>query len=601
MRLTVKLLVNITRLLAFICFFSSSAYLHAAPKNAVAMYGEPKYSEGFSHFEYANPQAPKGGQLRMHTIGSFDSFNSFVARGQAAIGTRYLYDTLTVASQDEPFTQYGLLAETIDIAADRSSVTYTLRQQARFADGQPVTAEDVKFTFELLLEEGSPFYAFYYEDVESVEVLDKRTVKFSLQPGDNRELALIIGQLPVLPKHFWQDKDFTRSGLTPPLGSGPYHIKEFDAGKRVTYARRDDYWGKDLAVNKGHYNFDEIRFIYFLDDTVSLEAFKGGHYDVRIENVASNWANAYEGPALRRGDIHLDTIKHRLPAGMQGFAYNLRRDLFQDPVLRKALSYAFDFEWTNKNLFHGQYRRTHSFFENSELAAQGLPSTAELALLNPLKEQLPKEVFTTAYAPPSSDGSGRPRENLLAAQNMLKEAGYTLKGKQLFNPSGQPVTFEILLNSAAWDRITLPFVRNLKMLGVEANVRRIDVSQYEERLRQFDFDMVVQVFPQSNSPGNEQRDFWHSSAADRNDSRNIIGIKNPAIDKLVEAVIRAQDRDALIASTRALDRALQWNHYVIPNWYLDRYRVARWQHIKFPDRHADYGLALDTWWSDKEK
>lgn len=601
MRLTVKLLVNITRLLAFICFFSSSAYLHAAPKNAVAMYGEPKYSKGFSHFEYANPQAPKGGQLRMHTIGSFDSFNSFVARGQAAIGTRYLYDTLTVASQDEPFTQYGLLAETIDIAADRSSVTYTLRQQARFADGQPVTAEDVKFTFELLLEEGSPFYAFYYEDVESVEVLDKRTVKFSLQPGDNRELALIIGQLPVLPKHFWQDKDFTRSGLTPPLGSGPYHIKEFDAGKRVTYARRDDYWGKDLAVNKGHYNFDEIRFIYFLDDTVSLEAFKGGHYDVRIENVASNWANAYEGPALRRGDIHLDTIKHRLPAGMQGFAYNLRRDLFQDPVLRKALSYAFDFEWTNKNLFHGQYRRTHSFFENSELAAQGLPSTAELALLNPLKEQLPKEVFTTAYAPPSSDGSGRPRENLLAAQNMLKEAGYTLKGKQLFNPSGQPVTFEILLNSAAWDRITLPFVRNLKMLGVEANVRRIDVSQYEERLRQFDFDMVVQVFPQSNSPGNEQRDFWHSSAADRNDSRNIIGIKNPAIDKLVEAVIRAQDRDALIASTRALDRALQWNHYVIPNWYLDRYRVARWQHIKFPDRHADYGLALDTWWSDKEK
>lgn len=596
-----KLLVNITRLLAFICFFSSSAYLHAAPQNAVAMYGEPKYSEGFSHFEYANPQAPKGGQLRMHTIGSFDSFNSFVARGQAAIGTRYLYDTLTVASQDEPFTQYGLLAETIDIAADRSSVTYTLRQQARFADGQPVTAEDVKFTFELLLEEGSPFYAFYYEDVESVEVLDKRTVKFSLQPGDNRELALIIGQLPVLPKHFWQDKDFTRSGLTPPLGSGPYHIKEFDAGKRVTYARRDDYWGKDLAVNKGHYNFDEIRFIYFLDDTVSLEAFKGGHYDVRIENVASNWANAYEGPALRRGDIHLDTIKHRLPAGMQGFAYNLRRDLFQDPVLRKALSYAFDFEWTNKNLFHGQYRRTHSFFENSELAAQGLPSTAELALLNPLKEQLPKEVFTTAYAPPSSDGSGRPRENLLAAQNMLKEAGYTLKGKQLFNPSGQPVTFEILLNSAAWDRITLPFVRNLKMLGVEANVRRIDVSQYEERLRQFDFDMVVQVFPQSNSPGNEQRDFWHSSAADRNDSRNIIGIKNPAIDKLVEAVIRAQDRDALIASTRALDRALQWNHYVIPNWYLDRYRVARWQHIKFPDRHADYGLALDTWWSDKEK
>lgn len=595
------LLPTLSRILCLGLLLSTTALASAQQLNAVAMYGEPKYSETFQHFDYANPAAPKGGALRMHTLGSFDSFNSFVARGQAAVGTSYVYDTLTVASKDEPFTQYGLLAERIDIAKDRNSVTYTLRKEATFADGEPVTAHDVVFTFELLMEKGSPFYAFYYADVESVKALDEHTVTFALTPGDNRELALILGQLPVLPQHFWQDKDFSRSGLTVPLGSGPYRIKEFDAGKRVTYERRDDYWAKELAVNKGHYNFDEIRFTYFLDDTVALEAFKGGRYDVRIENVASNWANGYEGPALRRGDIHLDSIQHHLPAGMQGFAYNLRRDLFQDPVLRKALAYAFDFEWTNKNLFHGQYRRTRSFFQNSDLAAEGLPSDAELALLNPLKEQLPQEVFTHAYAPPRSDGSGRPRENLLRAQTLLKEAGYTLQGKTLTTPGGKPVRFEILLDSPAWDRITLPFIRNLKMLGVEANARRIDSSQYEERLRRFDFDMVVQVFPQSNSPGNEQRDFWHSSAADRPDSRNIIGINNPAIDSLVQAVIRAQSREALIASTRALDRALQWNYYVIPNWHLDQYRVARWQHIQYPAQHADYGLALDTWWDGKEK
>lgn len=571
----------------------------AHAEHAIAMYGEPKYSADFSHYDYANPNAPKGGQLRMHVVGTFDSFNPFVARGSSASGTRYLYDTLTVGSLDEPFTQYGLLAESIDIPADRSSVTYTLRQEARFADGKPVTAEDVVFTFQLLIDQGSPFYAFYYADVDDVEALDTHRVKFTLKPGDNRELALIIGQLPVFPKHYWENKDFARSGLNPPLGSGPYQIESFDAGKHVTYQRREDYWGKDLPVNKGHYNFDKIRYTYFLDDTVALEAFKGGRYDLRIENVASQWANGYEGPALRAEKIKLESITHSLPTGMQAFAFNLRHPLFQDKVLREAMAYAFDFEWANKHLFHSQYRRTRSFFENSELASTGLPSEAELALLNPLKGQLPAEVFTQSYAPPSTDGSGRPRENLLTAQKMLREHGYTLKDKQLYNPDGAPVKFEILLNSPAWERIVLPFAKNLQTLGIQATARRIDSSQYEERLRHFDFDVVVQVFPQSNSPGNEQRDFWHSSAADKPDARNIIGIQNPAIDALVDAVIRAQDRDSLIASTRALDRALQWNHYVIPNWHLNQFRIARWEHIKHPDTHASYGLALDTWWADK--
>lgn len=573
--------------------------LLAQADHAVAMYGEPKYPADFTHFEYANPNAPKQGRLRMHVVGTFDSFNPFVARGSAAVGTGYLFDTLTTASRDEPFSQYGLLAEDIEIPEDRSSVTYTLRKEARFADGQPVTADDVVFTFHLLIEEGSPFYAFYYEDVEKVEALSEHKVKFTLKPGDNRELALILGQLPVFPKHYWKDKDFQRSGLTPPLGSGPYKIKSFDAGKQVTYERREDYWGKDLPVNRGHYNFDEIRYTYFLDDTVALEAFKGGRYDVRVETVASQWARGYEGPALRRGDIKLDTFTHSLPTGMQAFAFNLRRSLFQDATLRQAMAYAFDFEWANKNLFHNQYKRTRSYFENSELAAQGLPSEAELALLNPLKDQLPPEVFTKVYEPPSTDGSGRPRENLLTAQRMLREAGYTLKDKQLYTPDGKPVRFEIIIDSPAWERIVLPFARNLRMLGIHAQARRLDSSQYEERLRHFDFDMVVQVFPQSNSPGNEQRDFWHSSAADKPDSRNIIGIKNPAIDALVDAVIRAKDRDSLIASTRALDRALQWNHYVIPNWHLNQFRIARWSHIKHPSTHAEYGMALDTWWSER--
>lgn len=592
-----KLKQLFSRCLALGTLLLSPTLAHA--DHAVAMYGEPKYSADFSHFEYANPKAPKGGKLRMHVVGTFDSFNPFVARGSAAVGTGYLYDTLTVASKDEPFTQYGLLAEDIDIAEDRSSVTYTLRKEAQFADGKPVTAEDVVFTFNLLINEGSPFYAFYYEDVDKVEALSQHKVKFTFKPGDNRELALIIGQLPVFPQHFWEDKDFARSGLTQPMGSGPYQIKSFDAGKRVTYERRKDYWAKDLAVNKGHYNVDEIRYTYFLDDTVALEAFKGGRYDLRVENVASQWANGYEGPALRAGKIKLDSITHSLPTGMQAFAFNLRRELFQDKVLRHAMAYAFDFEWANKHLFHGQYKRTRSFFENSELASEGLPSQAELALLTPLKDQLPEEVFTQSYAPPHTDGSGRPRENLLTAQKMLRDAGYELKNKQLYTPDGQPVRFEILLDSPAWERIVLPFAKNLQVLGIQAKARRIDSSQYEERLRHFDFDMVVQVFPQSNSPGNEQRDFWHSSAADKPDARNIIGIKNPAIDTLVNAVIRAKDRDSLIASTRALDRALQWNHYVIPNWHLNQFRIAHWAHIKYPAKHADYGLALDTWWSEE--
>lgn len=588
-------------LIAILFSLCATGALAAPQHHAVAMHGSPKYAADFAHFDYVNPDAPKGGVLRRHVIGSFDSFNPFIPRGTAAAGIGYLYDSLTTASQDEPFTQYGLLAHRIEMPEDRSWVIYHLRKEARFADGEPVTAADVVFTFETLIEKGSPFYSYYYGDIEQVEALDTHRVKFTFKPGDNRELALIVGQLQILPAHYWQERDFSRGTLEAPLGSGPYRVASFDAGKRVVYERREDYWGKDLPVNRGLYNFDRITFEYFLDDTVALEAFKAGRYDLRVENVASNWATGYQGPALNRGDIVLETFAHSLPTGMQGFVYNLRRPLFQDRTLRKALAYALDFEWTNQNVFHGQYRRTRSYFQNSELAATGLPSDAELKLLEPLREQLPEEVFTQAYQPPASDGSGRPRENLLRAQTLLREAGYTVRDSQLYTPDGQPVRFEILLDAPVWERIAVPFARNLQAIGVRAEVRRVDQPQYIERQRNFNFDMTVNVFPQSNSPGNEQRDFWHSSAVDRPDSRNVIGLADPAIDTLVDAVISARDRDELVTSCRALDRALQWGHYVIPNWNLDYFRIAYQRHIAHPARNAPYGLPLDAWWDTRSE
>ncbi|MCK0536456.1 extracellular solute-binding protein [Alcanivorax quisquiliarum] len=588
-------------LIAILLSLCATGALAAPQYHAVAMHGSPKYPASFTHFDYVNPDAPKGGLLRRHVIGSFDSFNPFIPRGTAAAGIGYLYDSLTTASQDEPFTQYGLLAHRIEMPEDRSWVIYHLRKEARFADGEPVTAADVVFTFDTLLEKGSPFYSYYYGDIEQVEALDTHRVKFTFKPGDNRELALIVGQLQILPAHYWQEHDFSRGSLEIPLGSGPYRVASFDAGKRVVYERREDYWGKDLPVNRGQYNFDRITFEYFLDDTVALEAFKAGRYDLRVENVAANWATGYQGPALNRGDIVLETFAHSLPTGMQGFVYNLRRPLFQDRTLRKALAYALDFEWTNQNIFHGQYRRTRSYFQNSELAATGLPSEAELKLLEPLREQLPEEVFTQAYQPPASDGSGRPRENLLRAQALLREAGYTVRDSQLYTPEGQPVRFEILLDAPVWERIAVPFARNLQAIGVHAEVRRVDQPQYIERQRNFNFDMTVNVFPQSNSPGNEQRDFWHSSAVERPDSRNVIGLADPAIDALVDAVISARDREELVTSCRALDRALQWGHYVIPNWNLDYFRIAYQRHIAHPASNAPYGLPLDAWWDARSE
>ncbi len=568
----------------------------SSARHAIAMHGTPKYDASFRHFDYVNPDAPKGGTLRRHVIGTFDSFNPYIPKGNAAAGTGYLYDTLTTASQDEPFTQYGLLARSIELADDRSHVTYRLRAEARFADGKAVTAEDVAFSFELLTTKGSPGYAYYYADVEKAEAIDRLTVRFHFRSTENKELPLIVGQLPVLPKHYWQDREFGKPSLDKPLGSGPYQIASVQPGRRVVYQRRDDYWGKDLPVNLGQYNFDQLSFEYFLDETVSLEAFKGGAYDWRLENSAKDWATGYASPALTKKEIILEEIRHQLPVGMQAFVMNQRRALFQNRSLREAIGLALDFEWSNQNLFQSQYVRTRSFFQNSEMAATGLPSAAELKILEPFRKQLPKEVFSREYQPPKTDGSGRPRENLQRAQQLLRDAGYTLKQNQLFTAKGEPVKFEILLNSPAFERIALPFSRNLKALGIDASVRRIDPNQYVERVRKFDYDVIIGGFPQSLSPGNEQRDFWHSTAADTPDSRNLIGLRDPVVDALVELIINAPTREDLIIRCRALDRVLQWGHHVVPNWHIDRFRVAYRHTLAHPEVTPPYGLPLDAWW-----
>lgn len=569
------------------------------PTHGIAMHGEVRHGPDFQHYGYVNPQAPKGGELKLAvTANGYDTFNPFVLRGIAAAGAvDYLYDTLMSQSEAEPFSAYGLIAERIQVPDDRSWVTFYLNPRAQFQDGVPITADDVIFSFEILTTEGHPFYQAYYSDVEKVEKLDDLTVKFSFGKAVNRELPLVLGQLPVLPKHYWQDREFTGGNLDRPVASGPYVIGSFDAGRSVTYLRNDDYWAKDLPVNKGRYNFDRISYEYFSDDTVSMEAFKAGVYNFREENSAKTWATAYEGDRFTAGSLKTEEIEHDQPAGMQGFVYNTRKAVFQDPLVRQALAYAFDFDWTNRNLFYDQYTRTKSYFENSELAATGLPSEGELALLEPHRAKLPAELFEREYTPPSTTGEDGLRGNLRQAVALLNQAGWGFKdGKMVHLESGQPLRFEILLAQKAFERIVNPFVQNLQRLGIDASMRRIDTTQYVQRIQTFNFDMFVMTIGQSNSPGNEQRSYWSSEAAETAGSRNYAGVSDPLIDELVDLIIQAPDRDALVTRTRALDRVLLWHHYVIPQWHLPYRRVAYSEQLQRPDTLPNTGVSLDTWW-----
>ncbi|MDD1147664.1 extracellular solute-binding protein [Pseudomonas sp. TNT2022 ID357] len=569
----------------------------AAPQHALTLYNEaPKYPANFQHFDFVNPDAPKGGTFRMAGFGSFDSLNPFISKGVPEQNIGLIYDTLMAQSLDEPFTEYGLVAGKIEKAPDNSWVRFYLRPEARFNDGQPIRAEDVVFSFQTLMSAGSPLYRGYYADVDQVIAEDPLRVLFKFKHSNNRELPLILGQLTVLPKHWWESRDFAKSNLEVPLGSGPYRVTAVKAGRSIRYERVKDYWGRDLPVNRGFYNFDVITSDYYRDNTVALEALKAGQFDYWLEMSAKNWANAYNTPAVAQGRLIKEQIANGNPTGMQGFVFNTRRPLFQDVRVRHALSLLLDFEWSNKQLFNGAYTRTRSYFENSEMAATGLPGPDELAILEPLRGKIPEQVFNEAFAPSQCDGSGMIRAQQRQAYQLLQEAGWRIVDDKMVDAQGKPVVIEFLLAQTEFERVLLPFKRNLADLGIDLVIRRVDVSQYITRVRSRDFDMIVGSFPQSNSPGNEQREFWMSSSADKPGSRNYIGLKDPAIDSLVESLINADSRASLVAHARALDRVLQWGYYVIPNWHIKTWRVAYWDHIGHPQVAPKYDIGINTWW-----
>ena len=570
------------------------------PVHAIAMHGEPKYGPDFQHFDYANPHASKGGVLRSAARGTFDSFNAYIAIGNPT-GTGSI-ETLLTSSDDEPFTEYGLIAESIEVPEDRSWVIFNLRPEAHWHDGMPITAEDVAWSFNTLTTKGHPRYRHYYSSVEGVQVVNEHRIKFTFSEIENRELPLIVGQLPILPKHYWEERDFEKTTLEPPLGSGPYRIKDFEPGRYIVLERVEDYWGADLPVKRGLHNFDILRTAFYRDDTAIRLALKSGDIDIRQENQAKAWAVDYDVPAVENGWLKKELIKHQLSTGMQGFVMNTRRAQFSNPKVRKALSYAFDFEWTNKQLFYGQYERTESYFSNSELASTGLPEGEELKILNRYRHRLPPDVFTKSYRAPKTDGSGRSRQNLKIARELLAQAGWKVQDLKLIHEkTGERMSFEILLVSQAFERIVIPFTENLKRLGIEARVRLVDQSQYLNRIRAQDFDMIVGGWGQSASPGNEQRGYWGSYAAGQPGSSNYAGIEDPVIDELIELVIQAPDRESLVIRTRALDRVLLSGYYVIPNWHIQGDRILYWEKFSRPKLPTRRGVLFDRWWHDEAK
>lgn len=567
--------------------------------HALSLLAEPKLPRDFPHWPWVNPAAPKGGEVVLARLGAFDSFNPFILRGTADAGVGLIYDTLMAGNPDEATAEYGLLAETVELPADRKGVSFELREAARWHDGRPVTAEDVVFSFNTLRTHGRPFFRAYWADVSEAVAESPRRVTFRFRTAGNRELAQILGDLPVLPRHWWEGRDFARPSLDVPLGSGPYRLDRFEPNRSVVYRRVDDYWGRDLNVRRGTNNFDTIRYEYFRDTTVAFEAFKAGQVEFRTENVARDWATGYDFPAARRGLVKREEIPHEIPTGMQCFAVNLRRPLFQDARVRRALIEVFDFEWMNANLFYGAYTRTTSFFSNSDFASRGLPEGRERAILEGFRGRIPDSVFTEEYRLPVTDGSGNNRAGLRRALALLREAGWTVRDRRLVNAQGRPFEFEILLQGATFERVALPYVQWLERLGISARVRTVDPAQYQVRIDAFDYDMTVDGQGQGFSPGNEQRDYWSSAKARENGSRNVAGIADPAIDELVELVIGAPDYEELVARTRALDRVLLHHNFVIPHWHSRTFRIAFWDKFGRPERNPRYGLGFPVaWWVD---
>jgi microcin C transport system substrate-binding protein len=595
-----------------VAFVGETAAQDSGWKHGLSLFGAPKYSAGFKHFDYVNPAAPQGGMVRLSGFGTFDNFNFVVAgvKGSIALGTELFTEQLMTSAFDEVSTEYGLLAEAVNYPADFSSVTYRLRANARWHDGKPITAADVIFSFNTL-KTNSPFYGAYYRHVTKVGKTGEREITFTFDGPGNRELPQIIGQLSVLPKHWWEGtdakgrkRDVTQTTLEPPLGSGPYQLKDFAPGRTIVYEKVDDYWGKDLNVMVGSNNFHQIRYEYYRDSTVALEAFKGDRIDWRTENSAKNWATAYDFPAVRDKKVVLEEFPIRSRGVMQAFAFNTRRDKFKDSRVRRAFNFCFDFEEMNKQLFFGQYKRINSYFDGTELASSGLPQGKELEILQAVKDQVPPDLFSKPYTNPVGGDSQKVRNNLREALKLFREAGYVIKNTKLVNKkTGERFNVEFLVEDPATQRFVLFYKPSLERVGITVNVRVVDAAQFENRLRQWDFDIVVANWPESLSPGNEQRDFWSSAAANRPGSRNLVGIKNPAIDKLIERVIFTKDRDDLVAATKALDRVLLWNFYVVPQWTYDKQRTARWDRFGHPKVMPKYGAAMfpTIWWWDKYK
>ena len=577
----------------------NSSGVSAVP--AMGMGYEPKYSPGFDRFDYASPLAVKGGELVLSGLGTFDSLNPFLLKGLSADGLGVLvFESLLEKSLDEPFSEYGLLADDFFLADDGLSVTFHLNPKARFSNGQPVMADDVKFSFDILMsKESHPQYRLYYEDVDMVTVVDESTVRFNFK-RKNPELHLILGEVSIFSKDWLGSKSFSEISDVPPISSGTYIVDSYERGKYIRYKRNPNYWAEDLPVRRNMYNFDRVTYKYYKDSTIALEAFKAGEFDFFFENYSKRWARSHVGPKYDSGEILKKELTHSNNAGMQGFAINTRREKFKDVRVREALSLAYDFAWANNHLFYNQYVRCDSYFSNSELAASGLPEGEELELLNKYRDRLPAELFTQAWNPPATDEKGSLRTNLIKARDLLTEAGWTIKEGVLKNNAGEVFTVDVLLVQKGFDRILAPYERNLKKLGIEMSYRTVDSSLYKQRVDTFGFDMVVTSYPASMSPGNELKNMFHSQSAASKGSRNLSGINDPVVDALIEDVINADNRHQLVIAARALDRVLLFGEYLVPNWYIDKHRIAYRNMFDFPETLPLYyepeSLMIKTWW-----
>jgi microcin C transport system substrate-binding protein len=586
--------------------------------NAIAVLAKPALPPDFPYFPYVDPNAPKGGEVTLASIGTYDSFNPFILRGTATgamisswvtlpggsgsgSSVGHVWESLLTSSADEMDTGYGHLAQTIELPADKMWVAFELRPEAKFSDGTPVTAEDVAWTYRTLLDQGRPSFRIQMADVKDVEVEGPRRVVFHFKSNENRELPLILGELPVLPEHFFAGRDFTKPLTDPPVGSGPYRISGFELGRSVTYERRPDWWAANMPTGKGTNNFDRVRIEYFRDSTVAMEAFKAGQIDLRSENISKSWATAYDFPAVERGLVIKQDFTHHLPTGMQGWAMNTRRPIFANPLVRQAMAEVYDFEWANKNLFYGTYTRTLSYFSNSDLASSGIPQGDELKLLEPYRAELPAALFNQPFKLPVTDGSGNNREELRKALDLLGQAGWSVKERKLVDANGQPMSFIILLDDPSLERVALPYVQSLQKIGVDVRVRTVDPAQYQHLTDDFDFDMTMMVYPEGDIPGNELRDYFTCAAAKAQGSYNIAGICDPAVDALVEKVITAQDRKTLDTAARALDRVLLWRWFLVPNWDSRTFHIAYWNRFGHPDKPIREGFNFDTWWVDAAK